>query len=119
KENAIKDPDKLDKSDQIVDSGPKTLEALGKMIAGAKFILWNGPLGIYEDGYRGPTLDLAKLVSLATKNGATTIVGGGDTLAAIDTLGLLNGFTFISTGGGAMLDFLAKGTLPGIKALED
>ncbi len=106
------------KIDKIMDSGSATIEALKKVISQSQFILWNGPLGLYEDGYQGATLELAKLISSATEGGATTIIGGGDTLAAVATLGIQEKFTFISTGGGAMLDFLAQGTLPGIQALE-
>ena len=106
------------KTDKIMDSGSATVEALGKVISQSKFILWNGPLGLYEDGYQGATLELAKLIGAATEAGATTIIGGGDTLAAVAALGVQEKFTFISTGGGAMLDFLAQGTLPGIQALE-
>ena len=113
-----KPADGLTKDDKIMDSGSKTLELLKEPINRAKFILWNGPLGLYEDGYKGPTLELAKLISSATERGAETIVGGGDTLAAIASLGIEEKFTFMSTGGGAMLDFLAKGTLPGLEALE-
>lgn len=115
---ATKSADGLSPEDKILDAGPKTIEMLRDQILTAKFILWNGPLGLYEDGYRGPTLELAKLIGEATSRGAETIVGGGDTLAAIATLGIEDKFTFISTGGGAMLDFLAKGTLPAIEALE-
>ena len=111
--------DDLSPTDKIMDDGPQTLAELGKRIDGARFILWNGPLGMYENGYKQPTLDLAKLVGAATGRGATTIVGGGDTLAAIAELGIEDKFTFVSTGGGAMLDFLAQGTLPGIEALEN
>jgi phosphoglycerate kinase len=114
-----KPADGLSKEDKIMDSGAKTLELLKEKIAAAKFILWNGPLGLYEDGYRGPTLGLAKLIADATENShIESVVGGGDTLAAISTLNLQDKFTFISTGGGAMLDFLALGTLPGIEALS-
>jgi phosphoglycerate kinase len=117
-EKEVKMADSLTPADKIMDSGPQAVEALKEKIMAARFILWNGPLGLYEDGYQGPTLDLAKMIAEATeKNGAESIVGGGDTLAAISTLGLEDKFTFISTGGGAMLDFLAKGTLPGIEAL--
>ena len=114
----IKKANELQDTDKILDAGPQTLKDLEKVVKAAKFILWNGPLGLYEDGYRGPTLDLAKMVGDATEAGATTIVGGGDTLAAIAELGNAEKYTFISTAGGAMLDFLAKGTLPGLVALD-
>lgn len=118
KENQVKNADGLSTDDIILDAGPQTLEILKQKLTEAKFILWNGPLGLYEDGYRKPTLELAKMIGEATLRGAETIVGGGDTLAAIAELGIEEKFTFISTGGGAMLDFLAQGTLPGIEALE-
>jgi phosphoglycerate kinase len=104
--------------DKILDAGPQTVELLQEKISTAEFILWNGPLGLYEDGYRQPTHELARMIGEATVRGAETIVGGGDTLAAISELGIEQHFSFISTGGGAMLDFLAKGTLPAIEALE-
>jgi 3-phosphoglycerate kinase len=114
----IKDLNSISSATKIMDAGPKTLDLLRQKADGAKFILWNGPLGLYEEGYTGPTLELAKLIGDVTARGATTIVGGGDTLAAIAKLGIEDKFTFVSTGGGAMLDFLAKGTLPGIEALN-
>lgn len=104
--------------EKILDAGPATIEELRKKLSDAKFILWNGPLGLYEEGYTGPTMELAKVMAEATARGAETILGGGDTDAAVAALGMQDKFTFISTGGGAMLDFLAKGTLPGIEALE-
>ena len=117
-DRSVKSPDALAKEDKIFDSGPATVAALSNAIAGSKFVLWNGPLGMYEGGYTDATLALAKLIAEATsKHGVESIVGGGDTLAAISTLGNEDQFTFISTGGGAMLDFLAQGTLPGIEAL--
>ena len=105
----------VDKADKIYDVGPATMKMLAEKIATMKFILWNGPLGMYEDGFTGPTLELAKLIG--DTSGCTTIVGGGDTLAAIAALGNEDKMTFVSTAGGAMLDFLTKGTLPGIEAL--
>ncbi len=110
--------DSLIKDKKIMDASTKTVELLKQEIDKAKYILWNGPLGAYESGYRASTLQLAEILADATARGVKTIVGGGDTLATIAELKLVNGFTFVSTGGGAMLDYLAKGTLPGIEALE-
>lgn len=111
----------------IMDAGPETVALLKQKIACAAQILWNGPLGAYEKGFKEPTLDLARAIIAQTKKGTESIVGGGDTLAAIADLGAGAGkdasvegdFTFVSTGGGAMLDFLANETLPGVKALEE
>jgi phosphoglycerate kinase len=111
--------DSLSKTDVIADAGPKTLAHLKELVNASRFILWNGPLGIYEEGFKETTIELARMIATATKqNGVTSIVGGGDTLAAINELNNHSSFTFVSSGGGAMLDFLAKGTLPGIQALE-
>jgi phosphoglycerate kinase len=107
--------DKTLNGTRIVDAGPKTIENLKNKINSAKFILWNGPLGEFEKGFKDSTLELAKLVA---DSNAETIVGGGDTLSAIKELGLFDKFSFVSTGGGAMLDFLATGTLPGVEALK-
>lgn len=98
-----------------LDADKETLENCKLKIENSSFVLWNGPLGKYEDGLKEGTLALAKLIA---ESGKQSIVGGGDTLAAIRELGFYNKFTFISTGGGAMLDFLANGTLSGIEALE-
>ncbi len=101
--------------DVILDAGPRTLEDLETKIHNAQFILWNGPLGNYENGFKGGTLKLAQLLA---ESGKEVIIGGVDTLACIEELGLFNKYSFVSTGGGAMLDFLATGTLPGIEALK-
>jgi phosphoglycerate kinase len=97
-----------------LDANAETLEILKKEIKNTKFILWNGPLGNYENGFTKGTIELAKMVG---NSKAFSIIGGGDTIAAIEKVGLKK-FSFVSTGGGAMLDFLANGTLPGIKALQ-
>ncbi|MEX0672831.1 MAG: phosphoglycerate kinase [Candidatus Paceibacterota bacterium] len=102
-------------SNKIMDAGPKTIENIREKLLGAAFVLWNGPLGDYESGFKDGTLSLAKAVA---DSPAETIVGGGDTLAAIEELDMLDQFDFVSTGGGAMLDFLAHETLPGIEALK-
>jgi phosphoglycerate kinase len=102
-------------NEAILDNGPKTIELLGELVKKAKTILWNGPLGNYEKGFTEATEALA--VQIAQSN-AHSIVGGGDTIAAIEKLGLDEHISFISTGGGAMLDFLSSGSLPGIDALR-
>ena len=102
-------------NNKIMDAGPITMENLKSKIVAAKLVLWNGPLGFYELGYKVATLQLAKMIS---EFGHESIVGGGDTIAAINELNLFDKFSFVSTGGGAMLDFLATGTLPGIEALN-
>ena len=99
----------------ILDEGPATTEMLVKLVKEAKTILWNGPLGNYENGYTDSTFAVAKAIA---ESNAYSIVGGGDTVAAIEELGAASHFSFLSTGGGAMLDFLAKGTLPGLKVLD-
>ncbi len=110
--------DHILKGTAIMDAGLETIELLRKEIDNARFILWNGPLGAYEQGYKSGTLQLSEILADATKKGVKTVVGGGDTLATIAELKLEDSFTFVSTGGGAMLDFLAKGTLPGIESLK-
>jgi len=101
--------------EKIVDVGPGSIEELRTKIKEAKIILWNGPLGNYEMGFKNGTLELAKMIA---ESRALSIVGGGDTVASIAELGLEDKFSFLSTAGGAMLDFLANGTLPGIEALN-
>ncbi len=98
----------------ILDHGPGTTTLLANLAHKAKTILWNGPLGNYENGFIDATDSFARAVAAS---GAHSVVGGGDTVASIEGLGLLPRFSFVSTGGGAMLDFLAKGTLPGITIL--
>ncbi|MCR4333421.1 MAG: phosphoglycerate kinase [Patescibacteria group bacterium] len=100
----------------ILDNGPATVALLANLVKKAKTILWNGPLGNYENGFVDATDALARAI---TASSARSIVGGGDTVASIEGLRLLPKFSFVSTGGGAMLEFLAKGTLPGIEALDN
>lgn len=104
--------------DKILDVGPISVEALRSRIASAKFILWNGTLGFCEIGFPEATNAVGRMIADATVAGATSIVGGGDTVAALGEIGLGDSFSFVSTAGGAMLEFLAKGTLPGIEALK-
>lgn len=94
----------------------ENLELLKAKIQASSFIVWNGPVGKYEDGYKDGTQRIAQMLALSGKE---VIVGGADTLAVIKDLNLYDKFSFISTGGGAMLDFLAMGTIPGIEALKN
>lgn len=104
------------KNGVILDCGPKTIKMLSKIIRESKFILWNGPLGdIEKKGFEKGTVAIARAIA---QSKAKSIIGGGDTVAVIDKLGLIKKFSFVSTAGGAMLEFLAKGTLPGIEALN-
>ena len=100
---------------KILDIGPRSAESLKQKILEAEVVLWNGPMGNYELGYKVGTLKVGKLIADFAKE---SIVGGGDTLTALRELNLHHEFSFVSTGGGALLDFLAKGTLPGIEALK-
>ena len=99
----------------VLDNGPKTLAKLEQLVAQSKTILWNGPLGNYENGFVEGTERLAQAIA---KSSAYSVIGGGDTIAAVEKLGISGHFSFISTGGGAMLDFIAKGTLPGLEVLS-
>jgi phosphoglycerate kinase len=103
------------KDDRIVDAGKEDVDAIRAKIDEASMVLWNGPLGNYEMGYKEATLELAEAIAKYAKN---SIVGGGDTLAAIKELDNYSEYGFVSTAGGAMLDYLANGTLPGIEALR-
>ncbi len=102
--------------DMIVDIGTDTIKNLEPIIGAAKLIVWNGPLGFYEEGFTEGTRELLGLIAGAR---GTSIIGGGDTVALIDEMGMLTNFSFVSTGGGAMLDYLANETLPGIEALKN
>ena len=102
------------------DINENTRQKFSWAIEKSKTILWAGPLGMYEnDEFIAGTKKIAEKISEVTSNnGVYSVVGGGDTVAAINKLGLLDKFSFVSTGGGAMLEFLASGTLPGITALK-
>jgi phosphoglycerate kinase len=108
-------------ADQMgLDIGPKTIAAYGAEIAKAKTIVWNGPMGVFEmPAFAKGTLEIAKAVAAATTSGATSIVGGGDSVAAVHQSGLANKISHISTGGGASLEFLGGRKLPGVEALTN
>jgi phosphoglycerate kinase len=103
-----------------LDIGPQTAERFSAEIAGAKTIVWNGPMGVFEmPAFSRGTLEIAKAIAAATLRGATSIVGGGDSVAAVQQAGLAEKISHISTGGGASLEFLAGKKLPGVEALSD
>lgn len=103
-----------------LDIGPKTVELFSKEIATAKTIVWNGPMGMFEKPqFAQGTLGIAKAVAAATQAGATSIVGGGDSVAAVEQSGVAKQISHISTGGGASLEFLAGEKLPGVEALTN
>jgi phosphoglycerate kinase len=103
-----------------LDIGPNTINIFGAELARAKTIVWNGPMGVFEmPAFAKGTLEIAKAVAAATEKGATSIVGGGDSVAALHASGLAGKVSHISTGGGASLEFLGGRKLPGVEALTD
>lgn len=103
-----------------LDIGVETAQIFAKALEGAKTIVWNGPMGMFEEKpFDEGTIAIAKAVADATDKGATSIVGGGDSVAAVNQAGLDEKISHISTGGGATLEFLAGDTLPGVAALDD
>ncbi len=112
----VKKPEEVEADDKIVDIGPDSVALIAPHIANAKFILWSGPTGMYENGYISWTSAIAELIA---KSDAKKVIGGGDTIAAIEQSGIpQEDLGFLSTGGGAMLEYLLKGTLPGIEVLK-
>lgn len=106
-------------NESIFDIGDKSAEELAAIIRGAKTILWNGPVGVFEfPNFRKGTEIVAQAIVDATTNGAFSIAGGGDTLAAIDMFGIADKISYISTGGGAFLEFVEGKVLPAVEILE-
>lgn len=106
--------DGIEKDGHILDVGKHALDAILQGVNSAASIIWNGPLGKFEAGFDETTQELARTIA---QTSAKTVVGGGDSISAIRKLNLLDKFTFVSTGGGAMLEFLSHGSLPGIEAI--
>lgn len=103
---------------QGLDAGPKSLEIFDRILQDSKTILWNGPLGVFEmETFSKGTIQLGNSIAKSTQNGAFSLVGGGDSVAAVKQFGLEPKMSYVSTGGGAMLEMLEGRTLPGIAAI--
>ena len=114
----IVDVDVIPNGWQGLDCGPKTKALFHDVVMQCKTILWNGPLGVFEmENFAGGTIALGDSIAEATKNGAFSLVGGGDSVAAVKQFGFENKVSYVSTGGGAMLESLEGKTLPGIAAI--
>jgi phosphoglycerate kinase len=105
---------------RVLDIGPATVESYTATIADAALVIWNGPMGVFEmEPFAGGTRAVAQAMADAAQRGATTIVGGGDSVAAVEQAGLAEQMSHVSTGGGASLELLEGKTLPGVAALND
>jgi len=116
----IVDVTKIENGWQGLDAGPKTLEIFKEVILKSKTILWNGPIGVFEmESFAKGTIAIGNYIAEATKNGAFSLVGGGDSVAAVKQFGFEDKVSYVSTGGGAMLESLEGKTLPGIAAIME
>jgi phosphoglycerate kinase len=116
----VVDVNKIPDGWQGLDAGPKSLEIIKRIILDSKTILWNGPLGVFEmENFAKGTISLGEYIAESTANGAFSLVGGGDSVAAVKQFGLEPKMSYVSTGGGAMLEMLEGRTLPGIAAILD
>ena len=105
---------------QGLDAGPASRKAFIEVVKSAKTLLWNGPLGVFEmDAFAGGTREVGEAIAEATEAGLFSLVGGGDSVSAVEQFGLADRMSYISTGGGAMLEYLEGKTLPGIQAIID
>ena len=102
-----------------LDIGPKTEAIYADVIANSKTILWNGPMGVFEmSSFEHGTKSVAEAIVAATKKGAFSLIGGGDSVAAINKYKFANDVSYVSTGGGALLEYIESGSLPGVEAVE-
>ena len=114
------DIDKIPDGWMGLDIGPKTIKTFGEIIKNSKTILWNGPMGVFEmSSFENGTKQAAFDIVEATKNGAYSLIGGGDSVAAINKYNLAEKVSYVSTGGGALLEYIEQGTLPGVEAIKE
>lgn len=115
----VSDTDQIESGWMGLDIGPKAVKSFSEAISSAKCILWNGPMGVFEmSNFANGTKSIATAVAEATRKGAFSLIGGGDSVAAVKQMGLADEVSFVSTGGGAMLEYLEGKELPGIKAIQ-
>ena len=115
----VSDISSIDPKQMGLDIGPKTIRVFTNTILRSGTIIWNGPMGVFEfENFSFGTKQIAESVVMASKKGAFSLVGGGDTVAAIKKHNLSKGISYISTGGGAMLEFLEGKELPGVASLK-
>ena len=116
----VVDVDSIPDGWQGLDAGPETLKNFHQVILNSKTILWNGPLGVFEmENFANGTISLGDSIAEATEKGAFSLVGGGDSVAAVKQFGFGDKVSYVSTGGGAMLESLEGKTLPGIAAISN
>jgi len=104
---------------KVLDVGPRSVEAIDRALSDARTVFWNGPLGVFETPpFDSATREVARRLADATRRGAYTVVGGGDSIAALEEAGMLGEVSHASTGGGAALELVSGAALPGIEALD-
>ena len=115
----VKELNEIDNDDLILDIGPKTIDTIKKVIENTETVLWNGPAGYFENpNFANGSYEIAKAIIKKNKNKSIySVVGGGDTIALINGIKVIGDFNFVSTAGGAFLEYLEGKDLPGIKAL--
>ena len=116
----IRDVGSIDEDERILDAGPETVERLCRAMANSKTLIWNGPLGVFEmKPFDKGTVEAARYAAKLARDGKlVAVAGGGDTVAALNAAGVVDDFTFVSTAGGAFLEWMEGKALPGVAALS-